>query len=82
MAQEVKKSAEQIKQEIEFQKEDLKFLNSFYLPIGAGLVAEAASIGPAPYKETWILAGLFALGFLNLLKEDAVKNINQLIKQI
>lgn len=77
-----KKSVEQIKQEIDFYKENLKFLNSFYLPIGTGLVVIFFSNNPIPYRTGWVLTGLFSLGFLTLLKRDLLKDISKLIKEL
>lgn len=82
MSQETVRSAEQIKQEIDFHKENLKFLNSFYLPLASGLILLPLSNGFNPYKAGLFLAGSFAIGFLTLLKKDARNSIDKLIKEL
>ena len=82
MAQEVKKSVERIKQEIEFYKENLKFLNSFYLPLLSALAVLSVSHDGNTYKDGSLFMVLYALGFLTLIKMDTLFTIKSLIKQL
>ena len=75
-----KKSVEQIKQEIEFYKENLKFLNSFYLPIGTGIVIQFTSNSPMLYKAAWLLHGSLAMVLLTFFRKKMLHKINTLIK--
>ncbi len=82
MLSESEKSVERIKQEIDFYKENLKFLNSFYLPLASGLVALFIGNNSVPYKAGWILVGIFAIAFITLLKKEVLITISELIKKL
>ena len=82
MLSESEKSVERIKQEIDFYKENLKFLNSFYLPLASGLAILFIGKDPVPYKAGWILVGIFIIGFLTLLKRKVLVTIAKLIKKL
>jgi hypothetical protein len=82
MSQEAVRNAEQIKQEIDFQKEDLKFLNSFYLPLVSGIVVTLFGNGPILAKVGSICVGSIAMGFLTLFKRDKLNSIRNLINEL
>jgi hypothetical protein len=84
MAPEGRKSVEQIKQEIEFYKEILKFINSFYLPLITGFIVLIVSDNSmkASTKTGWFFVGSFAMGFLTMLKRNLLKTIHSLIKEL
>ncbi|HEY4061259.1 MAG TPA: hypothetical protein VGM30_05135 [Puia sp.] len=84
MSQELVKSAERIKQEIDFQKENLKFLNSFYLPLITSLVILVVGDGSIPWlhKVGWFLIGSLGIGYLTLLKLDVIEIIDELINDL
>lgn len=82
MLSESEKSVERIKQEIDFYKENLKFLNSFYLPLATGIVIMFVGNNTVLVKTWWILVGLFAMGFLTLLKQVVLSTISELIKKL
>ena len=84
MSQELAKNMERLKQEIDFYKEILKFINSFYLPLITGLIVLLVSNNPmpAPIKTGWFLIGSFAMGFLTLLKHDILNTIHSLITKL
>jgi hypothetical protein len=74
-------SAEHIKQKIELKKENLKFLNSFYLPVLSGLalmVVKANTVTSGDSAEYFML-GLIFLGFITIKKKMVRKEIELLI---
>jgi hypothetical protein len=82
MLSESEKSVERIKLEIDFYKENLKFLNSFYLPLASGITVLFIGKDPVPYKVGWILAGIFLIVLLTLLKKRVLIIISKLIKEL
>ena len=82
MPQETGKNAEQIKQKIDFYKENLKFLNSFYLPLITGIITLTFSNNLILLKAIWILVSLIAWEYLTLLKLEVLTKINSLIKKL
>ena len=82
MSQETVRSAEQIKQEIDFQKEDLKFINSFYLPLISGVVVALFGNSPILAKAASFCVGSIAIGFLTLFKRDKLNSIRNLINEL
>jgi hypothetical protein len=84
MARETLRNEEKLKQRIDFLKENLKFLNSFYLPLLSGTVILLVSNNPMPItlRLSWILIACMAISFLTLLKFDIVDTIDRLIDEL
>ncbi len=81
---ESEQNVELIKQRIDLFKENLKFINSFYLPLlsGIAILVVTDTSQPIIFRYAWALMGLVVLSFLNLLKQDIAREINGLIDQL
>ena len=81
---ESEQNVELIKQRIDLCKENLKFLNSFYLPVLSGMAIVIATDNSMSVilRYSWSIVGLMALCFLTLLKQDAVDTIDGLIDKL
>jgi len=77
-------SVEHINQKIELKKENLKFLNSFYLPLYSGIIWLAANNNPLSSKKNaeFFFLGFIALGVIFLKKRKVLKEIDLLIKKL
>lgn len=84
MSQEVTKSAERLKQEIDIKKEELKFLNAFYLPLYTATGALMVSGSPlsVSYRIGCCLIALLSLSALDIQKRKVLLEINSLIKKL
>jgi hypothetical protein len=84
MSQENENSEESIKQKIEIQKEKLKLLNSFYLPILSGQALMVVNVSPVPSwkRAIFFLVGWIILGFIYLETKKVLKEIDSLIKKL
>jgi hypothetical protein len=84
MPHEFEDNKEQIKQRIDFFKENLKFINSFYLPLISGIIAILVvnDTMPQNLRLGWIAVGAMSISFLTLLKLDIIQSINTLIKEL
>jgi hypothetical protein len=84
MSRENENSIEYIKQKLEFKKEKLKFLNSFYLPLGSGITVLIVSTNSVSSWDNAIffLFGLIIFGFILLEKRRVLKEIDSLIKEL
>jgi hypothetical protein len=84
MSRENGKSAERIKQRIDLCKEQLKFINSFYLPLASGIIVLLFSHDtmPAEIRMGWTLAGGFGVCFLTYWKYRTTNKIKALIKEL
>lgn len=74
MPRESEDNKEQIKQQIDFYKENLKFINSFYLPLISGMIALLVinDTMPQNLRLGWIAVGAMSISFLTLLKLDII----------
>jgi len=77
-------SVEHIKQKIELEKEKLKFLNSFYLPLSSGLVVMVVRPTQVSSRDNamYFLGGLIIFGFISLERKKVLKEIDLLIKKL
>ena len=84
MSREDENSAEQIKQKLEFKKENLKLLNSFYLPLLSGMALLVVKAGPVSSwnNAMYFFAGLIFLGFIHLKRKKVLREIDSLIKKL
>ncbi len=84
MPRESEENKEQIKQQIDFYKENLKFINSFYLPLIFGMIALLVinDTMPQNLRLGWIAVGAMSISFLTLLKLDIIQTINTLIRSL
>ncbi|HWK02465.1 MAG TPA: hypothetical protein VNS58_02465 [Puia sp.] len=76
--------AERIKQQIDVKKENLKFLNSFYIPLLSWPFAMSISSTPIPPFVIWswgIWASIFLI-FISLMKRRVLAKINTLIQKL
>src|SRR5260221_5131209 len=74
-------SAERIKQEIDINKENLKFLNSFYIPLLSAAVTIFLPNNPMSLlvKLAWTVIAFVSLIFLSFFKKRVHVAINKLI---
>jgi len=84
MLREFEESAEQIKQRIDIYKENLKFINSFYLPLVSAMIALLIvnDTMPQNLRLGWIAVGAMSISLLTLLKLDIMQTINTLIRNL
>lgn len=84
MSREPDPDAERIKQEIDFNKENLKFLNSFYIPLLSAAVALFLPNNPMSSlkKLSWALVIGICLVILIFLKKRVHVTINKLIQKL
>jgi hypothetical protein len=84
MLREFEESAEQIKQRIDIYKENLKFINSFYLPLVSAMIALLIvnDTMPQHLRLGWIAVGAMSISLLTLLKLDIMQTINTLIRNL
>lgn len=84
MPDDTEKKREQIKQQIDLYKENLKFLNSFYLPLLSGIPAIFFIRNPISRETQFfcyftIFVSIFTLTILKFIE---MKVINDLIKKL
>jgi hypothetical protein len=84
MPREFEDNKEKVKQRIDFYKENLKFINSFYLPLISGMIALLVINDTMPFnlKLGWIAVGVMGISFLTLLKLDIIQAINTSISDL
>jgi hypothetical protein len=84
MSREFEDNAEQIKQRIDIYKENLKFINSFYLPLVSAMIALLIvnDTMPQNLRLGWIAVGAMSISLLTLLKLDIMQTINTLIRNL
>ena len=84
MSREDENSAECIKQKLEFKKENLKLLNSFYLPLSSGMVLLVIKESKVPSWDNaiYFLLGLVIVGFVSLERKKVLREIDSLIKKL
>jgi len=84
MSREPEENEEKIKQKIDFYKENLRFINSFYLPLISGMMVLLVvnDTMPLSLRLGWIMVGIMSIGFLTLLRLDVVDAINTLIRDL
>ena len=84
MSREYVKSAELIKQRIDLYKEQLKFINSFYLPLVSGIVVLVFSHDPMPagIRVAGILVGGLGICILTWMRFVTLDLIEALIKEL
>jgi hypothetical protein len=84
MPRETESNAEWIKQRIDLYKENLKLINSFYLPLLSGIailfVTDASK--PIILRFFWALIGLIVLSCLTMVKNETTRRIKRLIDQL
>jgi cytosine/uracil/thiamine/allantoin permease len=84
MLREPDPSAERIKQEIDINKENLKFLNSFYIPLLSAAITVFLPSNPMSLLEklAWTLVTGMCLVILIFLKKRVHVAINKLIQKL
>jgi len=84
MLREPEPRAERIKQEIDINKENLKFLNSFYIPLLSGALAVFLPNNPMSLliKSAWTLVACVSLIALSFFKKRVRSLINKLIQKL
>ncbi|MHA4811310.1 hypothetical protein ACX0G9_24630 [Flavitalea flava] len=84
MTREEGPSAEQVKQRIEYYKENLRFLNSFYLPVVSGMAALyfASDTKEIGFRYGWIFNGALMVVVLTLFRQRLVNSIKKQIEKL
>jgi len=83
MSQEITRSVDRLKQEVEIQKEELKFLNAFYLPLytAIGALVVGGNSMSVSYRIGWCLVVLSLFGILSFQKRKVLRRIESLIQK-
>lgn len=76
--------SEKIKKQIEIETEELRFYQSFFLPIGTGIIATFLTRNTLGSFTTYSLisVGILFLLLLFLLRNKTVKRIKSLIEKL
>lgn len=84
MEQGIKSSPEFIKKMIDIESENLRFYQSFFLPIGTGLITLLFTYKNIPTGIVigLFLVGIFALFFLSLVRKKVLKRIFKLTESL
>jgi hypothetical protein len=84
MPDDTEKKREQIKQQIDLYKENLKFLNSFYIPLLSGIPALFFFRNPISsiVQFFWYFTIFICIFALKFYRQEAIRNIYHLIEEL